>query len=253
MDKRYDVTITCRLHSRGAAHSRLVSAEVSQNNNGWIVVALWCSMITLRLMLQACLPMHKDAMRKKLDTARPYTRHFASRPAAVAYSFWRRQDGQSLIELALMVPIFTILICYTVDLGFFFLVAMSLTSAARNTVEYSIQGISSRSQGSEPSASTLSSLAISSIGLTGVSTSNVSVQICSASVGVTAVVNTTQCTTPSSGAGAVSGTADIDPETPIFQLNRVDVVYTVTPPIPIPAAVFPTTTFHRFVEMRGIQ
>jgi Flp pilus assembly protein TadG len=210
-------------------------------------------MITLRLMLEACLPMHRDAMRKKLDTVQVYKRRSSSRLASVAYSLWRGQDGQSLIELALMVPIFTILICYTVDLGFFFLVATSLTSAARNTVEYSVQGTSSPSQGSEPSASTLSSLAISSIGLTGVSTSNVSVQICSASVGVTAVVNTTQCTTPSSGAGAVSGTPDLDPETPIFQLNRVDVVYTVTPPIPIPAAVFPTTTFHRFVEMRGIQ
>jgi Flp pilus assembly protein TadG len=204
-------------------------------------------------MLWAHLPIHKGAMTKRLDTLRLSKRGFSCRLAAAAYSLWRRQEGQSLIELALMVPIFTILICYTVDLGFFFLVAMSLTSAARNTVEYSIQGTSSPSQASEPSAATLSSLAISSIGLTNVSTSNVSVQICSASVGVTAIVNTTQCTTPSSGAGAVSGTPDIDPESPIFQLNRVDVVYTVTPPIPIPAAVFPTTTFHRFVEMRGIQ
>jgi Flp pilus assembly protein TadG len=167
--------------------------------------------------------------------------------------FGRHQEGQSLIELALMVPIFTILICYTVYLAFFFLVAMSLTSAARNTAEYSIQGTSSPSQGAEPGASVLSSLAISSIGLTNVSVSNVSIQICSASVGVNAANNTTQCTSPSTGAGAVSGTSDVDPESPTFQLNRVDVVYTVTPPIPIPAAVFPTTTFHRFVEMRGIQ
>lgn len=152
-----------------------------------------------------------------------------------------------------MVPIFTILVCYTVDLGFFFLVATSLNSAARNTIEYSIQGASSPAQGAEPSAAVLSTLAIASIGLTNVSTSNVSVQICSASVGVTPVLNTTQCTSPSTGAGAVSGTPDLDPETPIFQLNRVDVIYTVTPPIPIPAAVFPTTKFHRFVEMRGIQ
>jgi Flp pilus assembly protein TadG len=197
--------------------------------------------------------MHKDAMRKIAETIRCYKPGYCFRLVSAACSLWRRQEGQSLIELALMVPIFTILICYTIDLGFFFLVAMSLTSAARNTVEYSVQGTSSPAQGSEPSASTLSTLAISSIGLTGVSTSNVSVQICSASVGVTAVVNTTQCTSPSTGAGAVSGTPDVDPESPIFQLNRVDVVYTVTPPIPIPAAVFPTTTFHRFVEMRGIQ
>jgi Flp pilus assembly protein TadG len=236
-----------------ALHSRFVSAEVGQNNNGWSAVALWCLMVTLCLMLRVYLPMHQGAMKKNLDTAQLYKRRSSFRPLAAIYSLWRRQEGQSLIELALMIPIFTILICYTVDLGFFFLVAMSLTAAARNTAEYSIQGNSSPSQGSEPSASVLSALAISSIGLTNVSTSNVSVQICSASVGVTPILNTTQCTTPSSGAGAVSGTPDIDPESPTFQLNRVDVLYTVTPPIPIPAAVFPVTSFHRFVEMRGIQ
>jgi Flp pilus assembly protein TadG len=178
---------------------------------------------------------------------------FPSGMAATARSFWGKQEGQSLIELALMVPIFTILVCYAVDFGFFFLVAMSLNSAARNATEYSIQGASSPAQGAEPSAAALSTLAIASIGLTNVSTSNVSVRICSSAVGVTPVLNTTQCTTPSTGAGAVTGIPDVDPETPVFQLNRVDVVYTVTPPIPIPAAVFPTTSFHRSLEMRGIQ
>jgi hypothetical protein len=51
----------------------------------------------------------------------------------------------------------------------------------------------------------------------------------------------------------VAGAPDTDPESPTFQLNRVDVIYTVTPPIPIPAAIFPTTSFHRMVEMRAIQ
>ena len=51
--------------------------------------------------------------------------------------------------------------------------------------------------------------------------------------------NTAQCTSPSTGAGAVAGTPDTDPESPTFQLNRVDVIYTVTPPIPIPVAIFP--------------
>jgi Flp pilus assembly protein TadG len=196
--------------------------------------------------------MEKDAMEININRIGPQSQ-FPSRVARALRFLRRRQEGQALIELALMVPIFTILVCYTVDLGYFFMVAMSLNSAARNAVEYSIQGNSSPAQGAEPSATVLSNLAIASIGLTGVSTSNVSVQVCSSSVGVTPVLNTTQCTTPSSGAGAVSGTPDLDPETPIFQLNRVDVVYTVTPPIPIPAAVFPTTHFHRFVEMRGIQ
>ena len=163
------------------------------------------------------------------------------------------EEGQSLIELALMVPIFTILVCYAVDFGFFFLVATSLNSAARNAIEYAIQGSSSPAQSAPPGAAVVSSLAIASIGLSPASTSTVSVRICSSSVGVNTSNNTAQCATTSSGAGAISGTADVDPESPSFQLNRVDVVYTVTPPIPIPVSVLPTLTFHRMAEMRRMQ
>lgn len=163
------------------------------------------------------------------------------------------EDGQSLIEVALMIPIFTILICYAVDFGFFFLVATSLNSAARNAMEYSIQGTSSPAQAAEPGAAVVANLAIASMGIAGASTSTVSVQVCSSAVGVNTSNNTTQCTTPSNGAGAVTGTPDIDPESPRFQLNRVDVVYTVTPPLPIPVGILPTLTFHRMVEMRAMQ
>ncbi len=84
----------------------------------------------------------------------------------------REQQGQSLIEVALMIPIFTVLVCYAVDFGFFFLVATSLNSAARNAMEYSIQGTSSPAQAAEPAASVVSNLAIASIGLSGASTSH---------------------------------------------------------------------------------
>jgi Flp pilus assembly protein TadG len=163
------------------------------------------------------------------------------------------EEGQSLIEVALMIPIFTILVCYAVDFGFFFLVAASLNSAARNAMEYSIQGTSSPAQAAEPGAAIVANLAIASLGLAGASTSTVTVQVCSSAVGVNTSNNTTQCTTPSSGAGAVTGTPDIDPESPRFQLNRVDVVYTVTPPLPLPVSILPTRTFHRMVEMRAMQ
>jgi Flp pilus assembly protein TadG len=175
--------------------------------------------------------------------------HFAS----ALNRTYRGQDGQSLIEIALMIPIFTILVCYAVDFGFFFMVATSLNSAARNAAEYSIQGTSSPAQAAEPSATVVANLALAGIGLSGASTSTVSVRICSSAVGVNASNNTTQCATPTTGAGAVTGTPDVDPESPKFQLNRVDVVYTVTPPVPIPVSVFPTRTFHRMVEMRAMQ
>ena len=169
------------------------------------------------------------------------------------FRLWQKEEGQSLIEVALMIPIFTILVCYAVDFGFFFLVATSLNSAARNAMEYSIQGTSSPAQAAEPSAAQVSSLAIASIGLSGASTTNVSIQVCSSAVGVNTSNNTTQCTSPSTGAGAVTGTPDVDPESPKFQLNRVDVVYTVTPPVPMPVSIFPLRTFHRTIEMRAMQ
>jgi Flp pilus assembly protein TadG len=174
------------------------------------------------------------------------------RAGASRLSF-RGDEGQSLIELALMVPIFTILVCYAVDFGFFFLVATSLNSAARNAMEYAIQGTSSPSQSSQPGATVISNLAIASIGLAAATGATVSVRVCSGAVGVNASTNTAQCTTPSTGAGAVTGTPDTDPESPTFQLNRVDVVFTVTPPVPIPASIFSTLTFHRMVEMRRVQ
>jgi hypothetical protein len=165
----------------------------------------------------------------------------------------RGQRAQSLIEVAIFLPIFITLICYAVDFGYFFLVAGSLDSAARNGVEYSVQGASSPSQASEPSASAVSTLATLSIGLPGATSSTVSVRVCSSSVGVNSITNTTQCSTPQSGGGSVSGTPDTDPESPTFLLNRVDVVYTVTPPVPMPASLLPSMTFHREAEMRSVQ
>lgn len=171
----------------------------------------------------------------------------------VPRGLWRSQQGQSLIELALFFPIFTILICYAVDMGYFFLVATSLNSGATNAMEYAIQGTLSPAQAAGPSAAVVSGLAIAGIGLGGASTSTVSVQVCSSAVGVNKSNNTAQCATPSTGGGAVTGSPDIDPESPTFMLNRVDVVYKITPPIPIPASIFPTMTFHRTAEMRSIQ
>ncbi|WP_348269137.1 TadE/TadG family type IV pilus assembly protein [Edaphobacter paludis] len=158
--------------------------------------------------------------------------------------FWRQDEGQSLIEVALFVPLFTLLIIYAVDFGFFFLAATTLTTAARNAASFAIQGVKSPSLAAEPAASLVQSLAIASIGLPNASSAKV--QVCSNSVGTPSASNIAQCTSSTYTAGT-------DPESPIFQLNRVDIVYTVTPPIPLPAGVFPNLTFHRYVEMRAIQ
>jgi Flp pilus assembly protein TadG len=152
-----------------------------------------------------------------------------------------------------MLPIFTVLIIYAVDFGYFFLVAASLSSASRNAAEYAVQGTASPAQSAGPSAAAVSTLAIASVGLPGATASTVSVRICSAAVGVNASTNTAQCATPVTGAGAITTTADTDPESPTFQLNRVDIAYTIPLPIPIPSSLFPARTFYRMVEMREVQ
>jgi Flp pilus assembly protein TadG len=177
---------------------------------------------------------------------------FARAPRGIG-RFWQGQEGQSLIEVALFLPIFTALIVYAVDFGYFCLVAASLTSASRNAMEYAIQANSSPAQAAAPGSTAVSNLAIASVGLPGVSSSTVTVRVCSSSVGVTLPANTAQCATPSTGAGSVSGTADTDPESPTFQLNRVDIAYTIALPIPLPSTMFPNRTLHRMVEMREVQ
>ena len=177
--------------------------------------------------------------------------------------FWRSQEAQGLIEVAVVIPVFVLLVCYAVDIGYYFIAAASLSSASRNAAEYSIQGFSSPSQGTAPAAGPVSSatsvaaLAMNDLDLVNASTLT-SVEVCSASVGMSSG-NVTRCS--SYGSTSLNYTPDADPESSVFQLNRVDMVYTVQPPIPIifpsvlgfsAVSFVPPAQLHRFVEMRAI-
>ena len=172
--------------------------------------------------------------------------------------FARTSNGQSLIEVAIFLPIFTILVCYAVDFGYFFLAAASITSSARDSAEYAIQGPQSPAQAAVPTAGpdttvgTVSNLAENSLGLPR-STTATSIQVCSNGVvGSPTAGNIAKCKTWGSNA-ALAYTPDVDPESPTFQLNRVDVIYTLTAPVPMPASVMPSLVFHRSVELRAMQ
>ena len=65
---------------------------------------------------------------------------------------FRRDEGQSLIESAIFLPILILLVAYAVDFGYFFIVAANLTSSSRNAAEYSIQGFASPAQSALPIA-----------------------------------------------------------------------------------------------------
>ncbi len=168
------------------------------------------------------------------------------------------ESAQSLIEVAVMMPIFILLFCYAVDFGYFFIVASSLTSSARNAVAYSTQGPSSVTKALPPAGGLTVTDSVASLARADISgflnaSVTTSVFVCSGYLGLNPDMSH-KC--QSYGASTLNYTPDVDPESAMFQLNRVDVVYTITPPIPLgfmPSGVAPTSMdFHRMAEMREI-
>lgn len=171
---------------------------------------------------------------------------------------WRCEDGQSLIETAVFLPLLILLIAYAIDFGYFFFVAVNLATATRGATEYSIQGYNAPGQTSLPPAGPMSNSAsiagLASADLSGLAsyTTATSVQVCSKQIGVTSN-GVAECTTYGSSGG--SYTPARDPEAPTFVLQRVDVTYTVQPPIPLnffSLSLMPSLNFHRQVSMRAL-
>ena len=170
---------------------------------------------------------------------------------------WRRDGGQSLVETAIFLPILILLVVYAVDFGYFFIVAANLTSASRNAAEYSIQGFASPAQSALPIAgpittnTSVAALAVGDLSSLAASSSTTTVEVCSKVLGTTS--NVTNCS--SYGPAGTVFTPATDPEAPTFLLNRVDVTYTVQPPIPLSFfsyPLLPSMKFHRQVSMRAM-
>jgi Flp pilus assembly protein TadG len=191
----------------------------------------------------------------------------------------RGQSGQSLVETVLMLPLLLLLLLNAVNFGYFYLVAMNLTSASRSGALYAMMGSSTPAGTALPPAAGTSTLTASYLtyqDLTGAlgSPGNATIQVCSANLGTsgsgsgqTAKCETcTNSTTCSGTAGTGSPAPDSDPEAPDFVLNRVDVSYTFIPLIPgtpFGLALLPlsacasnngsvTCTFHRQVSVRAM-
>jgi len=169
---------------------------------------------------------------------------------------WRETRAQSLIEVALMLPIFVLLLCYSVEFGYFFVAAASLSSSARSAAVYATQGYSSPAQaalpvlGSAGVARSVAGVAFGNMSGFASSATTTAVQLCTNSNGTIACSST-------GVAGMILGSyvPDVDPEPGTFQLARVDVVYTVKPPVPMTffgVSLMPTLNFHRMAEMRVI-
>lgn len=195
-------------------------------------------------------------------------------------SLARDSRGQSLVETTLMIPLLLLLILNAVNVGYFLLVTLNLTSATRNGIEYAIQGSSTPSNQSLPSATGPSASAVSYLiyqEMTGSlnAPGGVQVQVCSVNLGSSgngsaATSNCQTCTNSGCAGGTVgsgSPIPDADPESANgFALNRVDVTYkfnTLVPATPfnLIVASFPTCsssggavscTFNRHAEMRAM-
>jgi hypothetical protein len=185
-----------------------------------------------------------------------------------------RDSGQSLIETALALPFLLLIALNAINFAYYFFVAINLAAAPRNAVEYSVQGFATPSQLSIPTAGsacgpassgdTSYSLSVSTLAYNdmtrvlpynggGNPCPNIGeVQVCNSANGE-AGTGTALTTTCKQYGGSTTYTPDADPEAPNFLLDRVDVIYTVTPLIGgniFGIKVLPTPTFHRQVSMR---
>lgn len=179
------------------------------------------------------------------------------RSMRAGHRLFRESGGQSLIEIALMMPVLMLLMAYAIDFGYFFLAAANITSAARNAAQYSIMGYSGPAQTSVPPAgpvsTTTSVAALAMADLTSLidSSTTTTVQVCSKALGMNGSLP--KC--GSYGPTGTSYTPATDPEAPTFVLQRVDVTYTVQPPVPLSffsISLLPSLQFHRQVSMRAM-
>jgi len=192
----------------------------------------------------------------------------------------RNNSGQALVETALILPLLLTVVLNAVNFAYFFLMALNITSASRSGAIYSVMGGATPSATALPkggpvgTTTTVSYLALRDLtGAVFSPSTKAGVQVCSSTIGVLNAGTTTmraQCASYGSVGGGFAS-ADPDPElnsgstAPAFLLNRVDVSYQFSPPIPVmpfnilvlaspicstsPTGTV-TCTFYRHVEMR---
>lgn len=173
-----------------------------------------------------------------------------------------RENGQSLLEAAVAVPLLLAIAFNIINFGYFWFMVLALSAAPRQGVQYATQGGAALTTTSGlPTADNICNLVGDNIGnavlhsstLTCAADTNVQIRVCSNAVG-TPTAGVPKC--KSYGPALVSLSAPAaDPEPTMFALQRVDVVYQVTPVIPggVFNIVVPANLkFHRQVSMRNL-
>ena len=172
---------------------------------------------------------------------------------------WRRfrgQEGQSLVEMAVAMPLLLGLAFNIINWGYVWFMVLALSAAPRMGAQYATQGGAAGIGVTAPAATAVRDLVWENVtnAVKGATTSNVAVQVCSSSNGLSgATPPIALCTTY--GPSFTFPAPAADPEAPVYVLDRVDVKYTVTPIIPgrVFSVVLPSNlNFHRQVSMRSL-
>jgi Flp pilus assembly protein TadG len=170
----------------------------------------------------------------------------------------RDTRGQSLIETALTLPLLMLLVLNVVNLGYFFLIVINLTAAARTATLYSIEGTYTPYGLGEPTSGGASPLSnFGTVAYTAYqdmsgalwNPTGATVQVCTqmnistatntgvSGSGTSQIANCETCTSGGCSAGSALATPNADPEAPDFVLNQVDIRYNFN-------TLFPGTIFN---------
>ncbi len=168
-----------------------------------------------------------------------------------------RREGQGLIEAAVLIPFLLVITFNAINLGYFFFVYLNLATAPRQGAQYSILG-SVTTVNVLPTADAVHQLLNDDISGAIAAASGSPARVCTLALGTSTPHDATQvplCQTHNAGSDPFTAVQP-DPEAPALVLNRVDIAYTVTPPIAGGAfnLIMPSSlTFHRLVYMRAEQ
>jgi len=179
-------------------------------------------------------------------------------------NMWRRrlagqyrfkgQDGQSLLETAISMPLLLGLAFNIINWGYLWFMVLTLSAAPRMGAQYATQG-GAAGTGTAPGTTVISNLVYDNLthAISGATTSNAAVQVCTSAKGVSSSTGVALC--DQFGPAFAFPAPAADPEAPVFVLHRVDVEYTVTPIISGKAfnIILPANLkFHRQVSMRSL-
>jgi len=169
---------------------------------------------------------------------------------------FRRQEGQSLVETAVAMPLLLGLAFNIINWGYLWFMVLALSAAPRMGAQYATQG-GAAGTATSPGSTAVSNLVYDNLtnAIKGATTSNAAVQVCTSALGISGTGSSTIAQCAQFGPAFSFPAPAADPEAPVFVLHRVDVEYTVTPIIPgwVFSVILPSNLkFHRQVSMRSL-